>query len=251
MIRIDPRINPGTQLSQNTEHFNLGLSMRRSPEAIRAIHAHPRLQMTGARAHIGFQILDTAPFGEATKTLNSRREFVRYQVGGGARASATVYQINSAKTRARTVAIGAGTAEACIPLKITVVSAAASSSGSANQKTSWSATVGARNRSRQVTSAYSYTMSNHYSGALCPLVVFYQDGVASPAARRDVVDDCLVTNAPAFGMSNRAYTASTRRISVGARHSESDRTTVRAGIPCRTSIRTNPAPHAFEKGQLP
>ncbi len=139
-----------------------------------------------------------------------------------ARAGVTLYRINSVKTGVRTfVAIDGGMAdnmdialtgqpyEACLPLKMTdepdtVCDVVGRQCESGDLMVGDAVLPHPRPSDllmMPVTGAYSYTMSNHYNGALCPPIVFCQDGVAHLAARRETFDDCLVTHAPAFDRS--------------------------------------------------
>ena len=49
-----------------------------------------------------------------------------------------------------------------------------------------------------VTGAYTYTMANHYNGALTPPIVFCKDGKSRLAARRETQDDVLRLQQPAL-----------------------------------------------------
>ncbi len=139
-----------------------------------------------------------------------------------ARAGVTLYRVNSVKTGARTfVAVDGGMAdnmdialtgqayEACLPLKMndepaTTCDVVGRQCESGDLMVHDAVLPQPRPNDllmMPVTGAYSYTMSNHYNGALCPPIVFCQDGVAHLATRRETFDDYLVTHAPAFERS--------------------------------------------------
>ena len=139
-----------------------------------------------------------------------------------ARSGVTLYRVNSVKADVKTfVAIDGGMAdnldialtgqayEACLPLKMTVEPDTVCDVVGRQCESGDLMVSGATLPDPQpndlllmpVTGAYSYTMSNHYNGAVCPPIVFCKDGDAVLAARRETYDDLLATHEPAFNRS--------------------------------------------------
>ena len=91
LLRVIPGISPDTHESQVTggEDSKFGLPADQAREAIARIRASDRLHLDGLHLHIGSQILQTEPFGQAVRALGSLGSvaelgtFEVYDVGGG------------------------------------------------------------------------------------------------------------------------------------------------------------------------
>ncbi|MEB4615472.1 diaminopimelate decarboxylase [Leucobacter sp. M11] len=85
LLRVIPGVDADTHASQATGGNNskFGLPLTQAAAAIARMRAHPLMTFEGVHLHIGSQILDTAPFGEAVANIASVGEFPVYDVGGG------------------------------------------------------------------------------------------------------------------------------------------------------------------------
>jgi len=73
LIRLTPGIRPSThskvQTGQVDSKFGIGLAHGQADGAVAAVRASRHLRLCGFHAHIGSQILDLEPFGEAIEAL--------------------------------------------------------------------------------------------------------------------------------------------------------------------------------------
>lgn len=85
LLRVIPGVDADTHASQATGGNNskFGLPLTQAAAAVARMRAHPFMKFEGVHLHIGSQILDTAPFGEAVANIASVGEFPVYDVGGG------------------------------------------------------------------------------------------------------------------------------------------------------------------------
>jgi diaminopimelate decarboxylase len=91
LLRVIPGISPDTHESQSTggDDSKFGLPADQARAAIARIRASRWLRLDGLHLHIGSQILDTEPFGQAVRALGSLGSvaalgtFDVYDVGGG------------------------------------------------------------------------------------------------------------------------------------------------------------------------
>lgn len=85
LVRVIPGIDARTHVSQATGGNNskFGLPIDQVAEAMQRLQSHPMLQCLGIHVHIGSQILEAEPFGEAIAKVAPIGEFPVYDVGGG------------------------------------------------------------------------------------------------------------------------------------------------------------------------
>jgi diaminopimelate decarboxylase len=85
LIRVLPDVAPDTHWSQSTggHGSKFGLPLPEAQRAIERLNASDRLVLDGLHAHIGSQILQTAPFVEEVAKLGQLGEFDVYDLGGG------------------------------------------------------------------------------------------------------------------------------------------------------------------------
>ena len=70
-LRVNPDIDPKSHpyISTGRAHNKFGVDISRAAELYRRARSLPHLSMTGVQAHIGSQILDTAPLAETAREL--------------------------------------------------------------------------------------------------------------------------------------------------------------------------------------
>lgn len=85
LVRVIPGVDARTHASQATGGNNskFGLPIDQATEAIARLNAHPLITCDGIHLHIGSQILEAEPFGEAVAKVAPIGEFPVYDVGGG------------------------------------------------------------------------------------------------------------------------------------------------------------------------
>jgi diaminopimelate decarboxylase len=85
LIRVTPDVSGKThaKISTGQADSKFGLGVADSREAIERIGAIPGLELAGLHIHIGSQLLELAPFGEAIGALATLGDFPVYDVGGG------------------------------------------------------------------------------------------------------------------------------------------------------------------------
>lgn len=85
LVRVIPGIDARTHVSQATggNKSKFGLPIDQVGVAIRRLGEHHFLNCVGIHVHIGSQILEAAPFGEAVAKIAPVGEFPIYDVGGG------------------------------------------------------------------------------------------------------------------------------------------------------------------------
>jgi diaminopimelate decarboxylase len=85
LVRVIPGVRPATHAAVATgqEDSKFGLRPADARVAIERLRASDRLRLDGLHVHIGSQILDAAPFGEAVAALAALGEFAVYDLGGG------------------------------------------------------------------------------------------------------------------------------------------------------------------------
>jgi diaminopimelate decarboxylase len=85
LVRVIPGVRPETHAAVATgqEDSKFGLAPADARRAIERLRGSDRLRLDGLHVHIGSQILDAAPFGEAVAALAAYGEFPVYDFGGG------------------------------------------------------------------------------------------------------------------------------------------------------------------------
>jgi diaminopimelate decarboxylase len=85
LVRVIPGVRPETHAAVATgqEDSKFGLALADARRAIERLRGSDRLRLHGLHVHIGSQILDAAPFGEAVAALAAYGEFPVYDLGGG------------------------------------------------------------------------------------------------------------------------------------------------------------------------
>jgi len=85
LVRVIPGVRPETHAAVATgqEDSKFGLAPADARRAIERLRGSDRLRLDGLHVHIGSQILDAAPFGEAVAALAAHGEFAVYDLGGG------------------------------------------------------------------------------------------------------------------------------------------------------------------------
>lgn len=85
LVRVIPGIDARTHASQATggNDSKFGLPIDQARDAIARLNAHPLLNCEGVHVHIGSQILEAEPFGEAVAKIAPLGEFSVYDLGGG------------------------------------------------------------------------------------------------------------------------------------------------------------------------
>ena len=85
LVRVIPGIDARTHASQATggNESKFGLPIEQAREAIERLAAHPLITCEGVHLHIGSQILEAEPFGEAVAKVAPIGDFATYDVGGG------------------------------------------------------------------------------------------------------------------------------------------------------------------------
>lgn len=91
LVRVLPDVAADTHaaISTGAAGSKFGLPLTEARRAIDRLRASDRLVLDGLHAHIGSQILDTAPFGDAVTRLAELGEFDVYDLGGGLGVSYT------------------------------------------------------------------------------------------------------------------------------------------------------------------
>jgi diaminopimelate decarboxylase len=85
LVRVIPGVRPDTHAAVATgqEDSKFGLAPADARRAIERVRGSDRLRLDGLHVHIGSQILDAAPFGQAVEALAALGEFAVYDLGGG------------------------------------------------------------------------------------------------------------------------------------------------------------------------
>jgi diaminopimelate decarboxylase len=85
LVRVIPGVRPETHAAVATgqEDSKFGLAPADARRAIERLRGSDRLRLDGLHVHIGSQILDAAPFGQAVQALAAYGEFAVYDLGGG------------------------------------------------------------------------------------------------------------------------------------------------------------------------
>ena len=89
LVRVIPGVRPETHAAVATgqEDSKFGLAPADARRAIERLRGSDRLRLDGLHVHIGSQILDAAPFGQAVQALAAYGEFAVYDLGGGPRGA--------------------------------------------------------------------------------------------------------------------------------------------------------------------
>ena len=85
LVRVIPGVRPETHAAVATgqEDSKFGLAPADARRAIERLRGSDRLRLDGLHVHIGSQILDAAPFGQAVQALAAYGGFAVYDLGGG------------------------------------------------------------------------------------------------------------------------------------------------------------------------
>jgi diaminopimelate decarboxylase len=85
LVRVIPGVRPETHAAVATgqDDSKFGLAPADARAAIERLRGSDRLRLDGLHVHIGSQILDAAPFGQAVEALAAFGEFAVYDLGGG------------------------------------------------------------------------------------------------------------------------------------------------------------------------
>lgn len=85
LVRVIPGVRPETHAAVATgqDDSKFGLAPADARRAIERLRGSDKLRLDGLHVHIGSQILDAAPFGEAVAALAAFGEFGVYDLGGG------------------------------------------------------------------------------------------------------------------------------------------------------------------------
>ncbi len=85
LVRVIPGVRPDTHAAVATgqDDSKFGLAAGDARRAIARLRGSDRLRLDGLHVHIGSQILDAAPFGQAVQALAALGEFAVYDLGGG------------------------------------------------------------------------------------------------------------------------------------------------------------------------
>ena len=85
LVRVIPGVRPDTHAAVATgqDDSKFGLAPGDARRAIERLRGSDRLRLDGLHVHIGSQILDAAPFGQAVRALAALGEFAVYDLGGG------------------------------------------------------------------------------------------------------------------------------------------------------------------------
>ena len=85
LLRVIPNIDADTHESQATggDTAKFGVTLGQAIELAAELRADDKIRLDGLHVHIGSQILQTAPFGEAVRRVSAVGEFPVYDVGGG------------------------------------------------------------------------------------------------------------------------------------------------------------------------
>ena len=85
LVRVIPGVRPETHAAVATgqDDSKFGLAPADARRAIERLRGSDRLRLDGLHVHIGSQILDAAPFGQAVQALAAYGEFAVYDLGGG------------------------------------------------------------------------------------------------------------------------------------------------------------------------
>ncbi len=91
LVRVLPDVAPDTHaaISTGAAGSKFGLPLPEARRAIARLRASRRLVLDGVHVHIGSQILQTGPFGEAVSRVGELGEFDVYDLGGGLGVSYT------------------------------------------------------------------------------------------------------------------------------------------------------------------
>ena len=85
LVRVIPGVDARTHASQATggNDSKFGLPIEQAKQAIERLNQHPLIHCEGIHLHIGSQILEAEPFGEAVAKVAPIGQFDVYDVGGG------------------------------------------------------------------------------------------------------------------------------------------------------------------------
>ncbi|WP_042376179.1 diaminopimelate decarboxylase [Streptacidiphilus melanogenes] len=85
LVRVTPDIRPDTHeaISTGQNGSKFGLLLPQAREAIARLRGSDRLRLDGVHVHVGSQILDLEPFGQAVEAVAELGEFAVYDLGGG------------------------------------------------------------------------------------------------------------------------------------------------------------------------
>lgn len=85
LVRVIPGIDARTHASQATggNDSKFGLPIDQAREAIAQLNRHSLINCEGVHVHIGSQILEAEPFGEAVAKIAPLGDFAVYDLGGG------------------------------------------------------------------------------------------------------------------------------------------------------------------------
>lgn len=85
LIRVIPEIDADTHPSIATggKGAKFGLPMAETVELVQRLRTHNTIRVRGVHLHLGSQILDTAPFALAVRTLAGLGDFDIFNIGGG------------------------------------------------------------------------------------------------------------------------------------------------------------------------
>ena len=85
LLRVIPNIDAETHESQATggDTSKFGVTLDQAAELAAELRGDGQIRLDGLHVHIGSQILQTAPFGEAVRRVSAVGQFPVYDVGGG------------------------------------------------------------------------------------------------------------------------------------------------------------------------
>ena len=85
LLRVIPNIDADTHESQATggDTAKFGVTLEQAVELAAELRGGDKIRLDGLHVHIGSQIVQTAPFGEAVRRVSAVGEFPVYDIGGG------------------------------------------------------------------------------------------------------------------------------------------------------------------------
>ena len=119
LVRVIPGVRPETHAAVATgqEDSKFGLAPADARRAIERLRGSDRLRLDGLHVHIGSQILDAAPFGQAVQALAAYGEFAVYDLGGGLGARYTYDDRPPERRRSTSTCSSARRASTCRPAR--------------------------------------------------------------------------------------------------------------------------------------
>jgi len=85
LVRVTPEVHADTHRAVATGHADqkFGLPLDAAPAVLERLRALPGVDLRGLHVHIGSQLFDLAPYGEAVDALARLGRFPAYDLGGG------------------------------------------------------------------------------------------------------------------------------------------------------------------------